>query len=58
VLKAANLGEDTDTVAAIAGGLAGVLYGYDAISQEWLSVLAKREEIEIMCEKFYSSVTE
>lgn len=42
VLKAVNLGEDTDTVAAVAGGLAGALYGYDAIPHEWLSVLKKR----------------
>lgn len=31
VLKAVNLGEDTDTVAAVAGGLAGILYGYDIL---------------------------
>jgi ADP-ribosylglycohydrolase len=34
VLKAVNLGGDTDTVAAIAGGLAGALYGYNAIPKE------------------------
>ena len=28
MLKAVNLGEDTDTVAAIAGGLADLYYGY------------------------------
>ena len=28
MLKAVNLGDDTDTVAAIAGGLAGLYYGY------------------------------
>lgn len=35
VLKAVNLGEDTDTVAAIAGGLAGLYYGYEKIPAEW-----------------------
>lgn len=49
VLKAVNLGEDTDTVAAIAGGLAGVLYGYDAIPEEWLDTLIRREYIEKLC---------
>ena len=29
VLAAVNLGEDTDTTAAIAGGLAGLYYGED-----------------------------
>lgn len=51
VLKAVNLGEDTDTVAAIAGGLAGALYGYDAIPKDWLETLKKREYIEEMCER-------
>lgn len=55
VLKAVNLGEDTDTVAAIAGGLAGALYGYGAIPQEWLDVLKRREYIEEMCDRAVSA---
>ena len=51
VLKAVNLGSDTDTVAAIAGGLAGALYGYDAIPKKWLDTLIRREYIEEMCER-------
>ena len=51
VLKAVNLGDDTDTVAAIAGGLAGALYGLDAIPFEWLGKLKQREYIEEMCDK-------
>lgn len=51
VLKAVNLGEDTDTVAAVAGGLAGALYGYDAIDGKWLATLKRREYIEEMCER-------
>jgi ADP-ribosyl-[dinitrogen reductase] hydrolase len=49
VLLAVNLGEDTDTVAAVAGGLAGLYYGYEDIPKEWLCVIAKREYIESMC---------
>ena len=49
VLKAVNLGDDTDTVGAIAGGLAGALYGYDALPKKWLETLIKREYIEKMC---------
>ncbi|MBQ2772786.1 MAG: ADP-ribosylglycohydrolase family protein, partial [Clostridia bacterium] len=51
VLKAVNLGEDTDTIAAIAGGLAGALYGYEAIPQEWLGTLLCRDKIEVICER-------
>lgn len=51
LLTAVNLGEDTDTVAAIAGGLAGLYYGYGDIPVEWLSVIQRREWIEGLCEE-------
>ncbi len=41
-----NLGGDTDTTGCVAGGLAGVRYGLDAIPGKWLGVLARRDEIE------------
>ena len=50
LLKAVNLGDDTDTVGAIAGGLAGLYYGYDAIPEDWLGVLQRCEWIEGLCE--------
>ena len=53
VLKAVNLGEDTDTVAAIAGGLAGALYGFDAINKNWLNTLKKKDYIDNMCKNAY-----
>lgn len=50
LLKAVNLGLDTDTVGAIAGGLAGLYYGYDRIPEEWLAALQRREWLEELCE--------
>ncbi len=52
VLKAVNLGRDTDTVAAVAGGLAGALYGMDNIPAAWYSGLLQHEEIEKLCANF------
>ncbi|MDR1096208.1 MAG: ADP-ribosylglycohydrolase family protein [Spirochaetaceae bacterium] len=40
VLKAVNLGDDTDTTAAVTGGIAGLFYGKDAIPADWLQKLA------------------
>ena len=51
ILKAVNLGSDTDTVAAVAGGLAGLFYGYENIPVEWREKLARREWIETLCER-------
>lgn len=45
VLTAANLGDDADTTAAIAGQLAGALYGASGIPAEWLARLAWRKRI-------------
>ena len=50
LLRAVNLGEDTDTVGAITGGLAGLYYGYGAIPEAWLCVLKSREWIENLCQ--------
>ena len=49
LLTAVNLGDDADTAGAIAGGLAGLYYGYGAIPADWLAVIQRREWIEEMC---------
>ncbi|WP_160139069.1 ADP-ribosylglycohydrolase family protein [Chryseobacterium sp. c4a] len=51
VLKAVNLGEDTDTTAAITGGLAGIYYGFENIPQQWVDELVRKDDIEKLCEK-------
>ena len=54
VLKAVNLGDDANTVGAITGGLAGIIYGYDTIPSEWLEVLAKKDDIIELADKLDS----
>ncbi|MDY0929867.1 ADP-ribosylglycohydrolase family protein [Chryseobacterium sp. CFBP8996] len=51
VLKAVNLGEDTDTTGAITGGIAGIYYGFENIPEEWIDVLVRKEDIEKLSEK-------
>jgi len=55
VLKAVNLGHDTDTTAAVTGGLAGLLFGFDGIPSEWINSLARKRDIEELVERFASS---
>ena len=53
VLTAVNLGEDTDTTAAVAGGLAGIMYGCGGtrgIPDEWIKKIPKRQWIADLCE--------
>lgn len=45
VLKAVNLGHDTDTIACIAGGIAGIFYGTDTIPTHWIEQLARVNDI-------------
>lgn len=52
VLKAVNLGHDTDTVATVTGSLAGLLYGYDSIPSEWIEDLASKKKINKYIKKF------
>ncbi len=52
VLKAVNLGGDTDTTGCVSGGLAGVHYGLSAIPQKWLQSLARHDEVESLFNRF------
>jgi ADP-ribosyl-[dinitrogen reductase] hydrolase len=54
VLKAANLGHDSDTIASIVGGLAGILYGYESIPNEWMQELARKDEILMLADQLNS----
>jgi len=56
VLKAVNLGEDTDSTAAITGGLAGLYYGYESIPANWTRKLARIGDITKLVEKYYQSL--
>lgn len=46
VLTAVNLGDDTDTTAAVAGALAGVYYGFGAIPPKWVGRLRGKAVID------------
>lgn len=44
--RAIALGNDTDTTAAIAGSLAGALYGEHALPTRWVAALRGKEQVE------------
>lgn len=54
VLKAVNLGGDTDTTGCVAGGLAGVAYGANSIPSNWIQQLARMSDLERLISEFAS----
>ena len=56
VLDAVNLGGDTDTISAIAGGLAGIYYGLSEIPIRWIQSIRKLDFIKEEIEKFEKKI--
>ena len=54
VLRAVALGDDTDTIAAVAGPLVGLWYGSKQIPAVWELKTAKYEEIKEKTKQFYT----
>lgn len=52
VLKAVNLGNDTDTTAIVTGGLAGAHYALNAIPEEWRNQIARKDDIDALFAMF------
>lgn len=50
-MKAANLGEDADTTAAVCGQVAGAYYGVAGIPAHWLDRLVMRVEISELADR-------
>ena len=56
VLTAVNLGGDTDTIGVVAGGLAGIYYGYSAIPKDWVKKITKVDEIIELSERLFKAI--
>ncbi|ORX56017.1 ADP-ribosylglycohydrolase [Piromyces finnis] len=53
ILTAVNLGNDTDTIGAITGSLAGIVYSYDEIPEDWIEKLKNKEFLDQIILNFY-----
>ncbi len=58
IIGAVNLGGDTDTIGAITGSMAGIIYGYESIPEKWKETLVKKDYIEDLCEKYEQLIKE
>lgn len=52
IIGSINLGNDTDTIAAICGSIAGIVYGYYQIPTKWIDKLQKKNYLIDLINKF------
>lgn len=52
IFKAVNLGGDTDTIACISGGLAGIYYGFNSIDSAMIQNLVKLDLLNLLIDDF------
>lgn len=61
ILSIINIGHDTDTSAAIAGGLAGLYYGVKGMPESWVASIARLDDIvglgSKLNERYYTNKT-
>ncbi len=55
ILRAVNLGHDADTVGAVAGQIAGALYGLDAIPQHWVAQLYRGQDLLALANQLFDA---
>jgi ADP-ribosylglycohydrolase len=51
-----NLGGDTDTTAAVTGGLAALYYGVESIPSLWLEQLSRKSDIEDLANRLWKEI--
>lgn len=51
VKQAVSLGDDTDTTACVTGGLAGIVFGFDAIPKRWYDALRGKADVEALLQR-------
>ena len=52
IVGAINLGDDTDTIGALVGGISGILYGLDNIPVDWINNLKAKSLLDDLCNKY------
>ena len=56
VLKAVNLGEDTDTTASVVGALAAIIYEQSQIPEKWINTIKRKDDIIDLGNRLYNSI--
>ena len=57
IIASTNIGNDTDTVGAITGSMAGIIYGINSIPSNWLNTLLRKDYLIDLANKFEEKIT-
>lgn len=57
IIYSTNIGNDTDTIGAITGSMAGIIYGINNIPKEWIDKLLKKDYLMDLATEFEEKVT-
>lgn len=58
ILKAINLGHDTDTTGSVTGALAGIFYQIESIPQQFKKSIARAQDIDDLADRFHKKILE
>ena len=56
IIASTNIGNDTDTIGAVTGAMAGIIYGIDSIPKEWVNDLVKKDYLMELAINFEASL--
>ncbi len=56
IVGSINLGGSTNTIGALTGSIAGIIYGFNSIPKAWLNSLQKQEYLKLMSNSFIKAV--
>lgn len=57
IISSTNIGNDTDTIGAIAGSMAGIVYGINSIPKSWLNKLLRKDYLIDLALKFEKKIS-
>ena len=58
IIVSTNIGNDTDTIGAIAGSMAGIIYGISSIPERWLNKLMRKDYLINLANSFEKAIKE
>lgn len=58
IIASTNIGNDTDTIGAIAGSMAGIIYGISSIPERWLNKLMRKDYLMNLSNSFEKAIKE